>query len=696
MSDNRVITMNDYYSLEDYNFTSVRREGETERPFKLGVLMDKVRRSTSKTVVRATIDATHSGTIVNQRVYPGIHMRDAVPTWLNPYPKPVLEHHPKRNAKEGDPEPRTLGRVCSAEFIQLVDDNALRCDHINSPHRSVGSGYTRLRADIGDPGAIERIADKRFLTVSSGMGTNHLYCSIPGCGSDWGNPKARCEHRPGQSYQLNDSEAAHTMYFITGRLFYDHLAETFRPASPYSTVLACELLDQDIVNQFFNNGELISGVMSSAVLIDSQDGATELLFDRSGGDKSTGTEGWTKSQWAEAFMYDALATAGQLSDQSTDKLLPMITAYRTSDGKPSRGQPRFRVGPRGVLPICDMETAQAALTVAEHVKGANQASLQSRILTCMDTFVQPVGDLTMGNNDPATKWAEVVSAAKTLTDADWAGFDGDLFSLASDEGAAEERGVVAGIIAQDSRLSVTARKALPDSSFCGPNRTFVAHDSAYLRTALARLPQSDLKTEQKAKVLSLLMTRAKTLGVELTDSSLSYDSVSKLLDTKAPASLTAPAPPAAPDGETEAQKVSRLEKHNTALTATVSDLEAANRGLHDSLRDSEGKMKILLVDRLFERQSALKKPQIVALDTEEKRQDYLARLKMRTVASLNDTLADLDAETITLADAAAGDLVIDPTLGDTRNNQLGPDGKPKVDPKVLSPAEQLAAKLLNG
>src|SRR3990167_1281149 len=70
----------------------------------------------NKYVLRPVIRATHSGYLLNERVYPGTHMQDSVGSWVSienggkaAYNKPILTHH---NIEEGDP----IGRVISAEY----------------------------------------------------------------------------------------------------------------------------------------------------------------------------------------------------------------------------------------------------------------------------------------------------------------------------------------------------------------------------------------------------------------------------------------------------------------------------------------------------------------------------------------------------------------------------------------------------
>jgi hypothetical protein len=71
-----------------------------------------------------------------------------------------------------------------------------------------------------------------------------------------------------------------------------------------------------------------------------------------------------------------------------------------------------------------------------------------------------------------------------------------------------------GYSVEEAKLTYASRKDLPASAFCGPDRTFPAHDAAHVRNAFARLAQSKLPASVKAKIRTCLIRRAKRFGVE--------------------------------------------------------------------------------------------------------------------------------------------------------------------------------------
>jgi hypothetical protein len=372
----------------------------------------------------------------------------------------------------------------------------------------------------------------------------------------------------------------------------------------------------------------------------------------------------------------------------------LIESFRASDRKVDFGKPRFSVGPKGSIRICDSRTAEAALGLVKRgfVRGADAKALESRILECVNSLVPiNIGD---SNMDLSKEWADIVKMADGLEavngkECDWSDFNGDLYDLAAQEGADEQRGVHAGIIpVADAVLTTKSRKQLPDSAFCGPNRSFPAHDAAHVRNALARLPQAkNFSPEQKSRILACVRGRAKKLGVEVGNDQLEYNKLVELLDKKLDDLSTKPSV-----NETDVQKIRRLESGVESAKSKIVDQESTIQKLMDEQKNLQAELKKFYAKRLFDLRSGLKKADVLGLDSEEKRQDFLTKLTLRTVASLRDSIQDLESE---LAPAGAGGdprngtQVDDPTAtmgdadkgaklqdGDGKNNKID-DGKPE-------------------
>lgn len=177
------------------------------------------------------IDATHSGTLINQRVYPGKQVQAAYKSFVSKdkggtanYDKPILKHH---NSEED-----AIGRITGAKFTQLKYGDMFDNDYL-TPEMvgSKGSGIVTVSGFIVDPDSIKKIVDSRFLSVSAGHSSQMLLCSV--CGESL----FECPHMPGQKYNEqeeavgSDSEGS-LCYGITAGMTYNEVSFVNHPASP--------------------------------------------------------------------------------------------------------------------------------------------------------------------------------------------------------------------------------------------------------------------------------------------------------------------------------------------------------------------------------------------------------------------------------------------------------------------------------
>lgn len=65
----------------------------------------------------------------------------------------------------------------------------------------------------------------------------------------------------------------------------------------------------------------------------------------------------------------------------------------------------------------------------------------------------------------------------------------------------------------EAKLTAAQRKKLPDSAFCGPNRSFPAHDRAHVVAGLRLLGRAKLSPAQKARVRACLIRKGRQLGM---------------------------------------------------------------------------------------------------------------------------------------------------------------------------------------
>jgi len=76
--------------------------------------------------------------------------------------------------------------------------------------------------------------------------------------------------------------------------------------------------------------------------------------------------------------------------------------------------------------------------------------------------------------------------------------------------------------AEEAVLSYKKRQKLPSSAFCGPNRTYPAHDAKHVRNAIARLGTfgNRLPPETRRRIFACLKRRAKRYGIEISEDTL--------------------------------------------------------------------------------------------------------------------------------------------------------------------------------
>jgi hypothetical protein len=213
------------------------------------VLKDNIYVPSGNQSLRVDIVATHSGRLTrNHGFYLPQKMRDGVSSLLDNYGKPILTHHNSHD----DP----VGRIIDAKYIDTsmsfardsaVDavikdlckpgipfyksldlvDKLSESDLLRDPSYP-GLGHILITAEITDADAIQKILDKRFLTVSIGASTDRAICSL--CKQDWVE-EGPCEHTPGKVY--DDALA----YIIAGKLTYDEASFVNIPADALARIV---------------------------------------------------------------------------------------------------------------------------------------------------------------------------------------------------------------------------------------------------------------------------------------------------------------------------------------------------------------------------------------------------------------------------------------------------------------------------
>ena len=131
-----------------------------------------------KESVMVDIEGLHVGPTRNFTRYTEQSLMNSVPTWTQPYLKPIIMHH---NEEDG----KTIGRVLHAEYKDI--------DTLS------GTGALLFTANIPDKEGKEQVEDGRLMTVSVGIVGRDVRCSI--CGHQIAE-EGPCEyHLKGHEYE---------------------------------------------------------------------------------------------------------------------------------------------------------------------------------------------------------------------------------------------------------------------------------------------------------------------------------------------------------------------------------------------------------------------------------------------------------------------------------------------------------------
>jgi len=196
------------------------------------VFTDYASTSKEKRVLKLTTDASHSGKIINDRVYPAVHVRAGAKQFGKggaAYQKPFIRNH--------DEHSDAIGRIVDAEFKALVSGKKLEQDYLTPTE--TGSGVLTLTSHITDEEAQEKFLNGTYQTVSMGGYSPERFCStcskranelVPWLSSYTAKDKSgkseehECDHMPARIY---DGEPC---YLITGKLRYAEVSQVNVPA----------------------------------------------------------------------------------------------------------------------------------------------------------------------------------------------------------------------------------------------------------------------------------------------------------------------------------------------------------------------------------------------------------------------------------------------------------------------------------
>ena len=508
----------------------------------------------------ATVRATHAARLTrNNGLYLPDKMRKGSRTMVSrerggsePYDKPVLINH--------ESHLDAIGRIVAADYIDVTQQARVTDSHksllldlsqASQMWRAVdiveslvktgilfdedwtGLGYIKAACHITDADAIEKILDRRYLTVSTGAGSDKAICSV--CQEDWVAEGAPCEHRPGKDY---DGQRA---FLIAGNLFYDELSYVNRPADTEAVTTGVQLIDIPVGNGNYqpvavDNDDLRKAyVCDIYVFDDSEDSKVEtreeLLnkltdtfkhledskleelklieddaeFQKAVEDMLEAKELIDKIVAGEATYEDA-GLDGSGGNLEVEQLIRIHNSmhysyeYDLSDGEITK------------IPKAAFALHSKLMDIA--VSGGFRDDIINGKLDSYDMDGKLIQDSADGDNiKKILVFDDIDIDKKEFTDEEVEcindAIEAEILDMIEDGTECTAGDCLVSL--EDAKLSTSKRKSLPSSSFCGPNRSFPVPDCAHV-TAARRLIGRYKGPGSKDAILSCVSRKAKAMG----------------------------------------------------------------------------------------------------------------------------------------------------------------------------------------
>lgn len=232
---------------------------------------------------------------------------------------------------------------------------------------------------------------------------------------------------------------------------------------------------------------------------------------------------------------------------------------------------------------------------------------------------------------------------------------------------------------KDAKLSTEARNKLSESSFCGPGRSFPAHDKAHVTVGLRLLNKSNFSEATKAKIKACLYRKGKRYGIAPSEDELKENPnilTSNMEDNWTPEQLTEIETyfkanpdadlPESNDESTENKDTNIIDYTKMGNEDLVKVINKLEKELEDSKKIVDEKIKEIedltlvsnskedeinkLLDEVAVSNKKYKDSLISNIldlqmtDNKEERDSQIEKYQKRTVESLTDTLEDLKSQ----------------------------------------------------
>lgn len=453
--------------------------------------------SSSRKGLIITYDLSHSARRINNRIYSPVGQQNGIKSLLTPYPKPILQHHDGSR----DPIGRFLGgkwEDLSPEAVKYFDNigdfisfkkeimsdeperiyKAMQKRNLISNKNWPGLGRMRATAKITDKEAIEKFLDGRYITFSAGSTTNRHVCSI--CMSDWAKGDM-CEHRHGKIYDGN------VCVFVTGDFRVLEGSVVNMPADDLSQIQSMEMLsDGESSFEQIGNIEIDdSYIYLSDSIIDFKEEVSMKNKEASVEENEQTLED-SKSEVKETEVSEEpQAEEKDLTDSVMEKIYNFIKRKEKEDLNEEKEK--------------EKEVQSISENIQDNDKKENEVEEEKLSDGTKVRGVQEVSEdvkASEGLGDESSK-----NIINEDIEVDWYLLD---LALQAEIG--------------DERLTSEAREKLPDSSFCGPDRSFPVPDCAHVTAARRLIGKAKLSESQKDKVMSCVNKKAENMSCDSEES----------------------------------------------------------------------------------------------------------------------------------------------------------------------------------
>lgn len=443
--------------------------------------------------------ATH-----NKTFYPEASLRGdpeqgtGLISFTRPYGVPIIRDHNMGGGLFGGEASDVYGRVFHpAQF-----------------HRMGNEGFVRAMPTISHPEAVEAVLTGRWLTVSLGSRTESVHCSI--CKTNL--TEEECEHQRGSWYDTE--EGRKEALLVIGPIRAKEISFVLEPSDNQAGVLTPNVKE----SASFPNSV-------SRILVGDERG----VFDLATGARIAESERFERvvpRKFRLGFSSSSLTLKESRMPEKpkTDESQAQELYY--GDGTGFKGEGRY------ILHYYDHDHDVVLDGKGDGVSSANFSPGEEEA----HTHEVVGGIVRFSGQFPHTHSLSVAHAAaeaapsrpaasEAVDEAQDADDDtpltlGQLYGLPEDDpdyntpdNATDEAE------AREARLTAAQRKKLPSSAFCGPGRSFPAHDKAHVRAGLSLLGRSKYSASTKARIRACLRRKGRALGMDISDEMTTYAAV---------------------------------------------------------------------------------------------------------------------------------------------------------------------------